>query len=78
MIAGGVVVLLAIGLAFGRRWIRPGAETGPIDSIAVLPFLNTSGTSDVDYLSDGIAETLTNSLTQIRGLRVVPRTLAAK
>jgi TolB-like protein/tetratricopeptide (TPR) repeat protein len=78
VIAGGVVVLLAIGLAFGRRWVRPGAETGPIDSIAVLPFVNASGTSDVDYLSDGIAETLTNSLTQIRGLRVVPRTLAAK
>ena len=49
-----------------------------IDSVAVLPFVNASGSPDADYLSDGITETLTNSLAQIRLLRVVPRTLAAK
>ncbi len=78
VIAGVTVVALAIGLAAGRRWITRAPASGPIDSIAVLPFVNASGTPDADYLSDGLAESLTNSLARIRGLRVVPRTLAAK
>ena len=78
VIAGSVVGLLALALIVSRRWIQPAADAGPIDSIAVLPFVNASGTPDADYLSEGLAETLTNSLTQVRGLRVIPRTLAAK
>jgi eukaryotic-like serine/threonine-protein kinase len=75
-VAVGAVLLIALGLTAWRRWMpRAG---GPIDSIAVLPFLNASGTPDADYLSEGIADTLTNNLSQIRGLRVVPRTLAAR
>ena len=76
-LAAGVVALIAIGWLFTRR---PAAvpASGPIDSIAVLPFVNASGSADADYLSDGLAETLTNSLTRVRGLRVVPRTLAAR
>ncbi len=44
-----------------------------IDSIAVLPFINDNGDSDVQYLTDGITENLINNLTQIPSLRVVPR-----
>jgi serine/threonine protein kinase/tetratricopeptide (TPR) repeat protein len=44
-----------------------------IDSVAVLPFENASGDPDAEYLSDGIAETLINSLAQLRKLRVLPR-----
>jgi TolB-like protein/Tfp pilus assembly protein PilF len=76
--AAVVIPIVVVALIGGRRWIWPAADAGQIDSIAVLPFVNGSGTSDADYLSDGIAETLTNSLTKVRGLRVVPRTLAAK
>ena len=77
--AGGVVLVLALLAAFGWRWMQPGpSDAGPMDSIAVLPFVNAGGSPDADYLSDGLAETLTNSLTQVKGLRVVPRTLAAK
>jgi non-specific serine/threonine protein kinase len=47
-----------------------------IDSVAVLPFANTSGDSEMEYLSDGITDSLINSLSQIRKLRVVPRSLA--
>jgi TolB-like protein/Tfp pilus assembly protein PilF len=77
-IAAITVIALALGLTVGWRWIAPGPASGPIDSIAVLPFVNASGTPDADYLSEGIADSLTNSLTKVRGLRVVPRTLAAK
>jgi TolB-like protein/Flp pilus assembly protein TadD len=41
--------------------------------VAVLPFENTSGDPDSEYLSDGITETLINSLTQLGRLRVPAR-----
>ena len=56
----------------GRRTLRPGA----IDSLVVLPFVNESGDPDADYLGQGIAETIINTLSQIRKLRVVPRATA--
>jgi serine/threonine protein kinase/cytochrome c-type biogenesis protein CcmH/NrfG len=47
-----------------------------IDSLAVLPLENASGDPEAEYLSDGIAETLINSLAQLRKIRVVPRAVA--
>jgi TolB-like protein/tRNA A-37 threonylcarbamoyl transferase component Bud32/Tfp pilus assembly protein PilF len=76
-LAAGVIGLVAIGWTLTQRMTAI-PTSGPIDSIAVLPFVNASGTADADYLSDGLAETLTNSLTRVRGLRVIPRTLAAR
>jgi eukaryotic-like serine/threonine-protein kinase len=42
-------------------------------SLAVLPFVNTAGETEADYLSDGITESIINSLSQLPKLRVVPR-----
>ena len=44
------------------------------DSIAVFPFENAGRDPDKEYLSDGITETIINSLARLRRLRVVPRT----
>jgi serine/threonine protein kinase len=44
-----------------------------IDSLAVLPFENASGEPANDYLSDGITETIINSLSKLPKVRVVPR-----
>ncbi len=44
-----------------------------LDAIAVLPFENSSGDPDSEYLSDGITETLINSLSQLGRLRVLAR-----
>jgi serine/threonine protein kinase/tetratricopeptide (TPR) repeat protein len=46
---------------------------GSLDSIAVLPFANGGGDPYTEYLSDGITESLINSLSHVSQLRVVPR-----
>ena len=47
-----------------------------IDSVAVLPFMNVAADPDTEYLSDGITESLINSLSQLPQLRVIPRSVA--
>jgi TolB-like protein/Tfp pilus assembly protein PilF len=42
----------------------------------VLPFVNASGDAANDYLSEGITETIINSLSKIPKIRVVPRGVA--
>jgi eukaryotic-like serine/threonine-protein kinase len=44
-----------------------------IDSLAVLPLVNATRDPDADYLSDGITESIINSLSKLPKLRVVPR-----
>ena len=44
-----------------------------IDSLAVLPLANVSGDSNMEYLSDGITESIINILSQLPKLRVMAR-----
>ena len=66
----GVAVVVLIGGFFGYRYFT---ATKQIESIAVMPFVNESGNADVEYLSDGMTETLIKSLSQIPNLNVKPR-----
>jgi eukaryotic-like serine/threonine-protein kinase len=54
--------------------LSPRAEA--IDSIAVLPLANVGGNPETEYLSDGISDSLINSLAQLSKLRVTARSLA--
>ena len=51
---------------------RAGSRT-QINSLAVMPFINVSGNSEIDYLTDGMTETLISSLSQIPNLNVKAR-----
>jgi serine/threonine protein kinase/tetratricopeptide (TPR) repeat protein len=42
-------------------------------SLAVLPFVNPAGDPEMEYLSEGITESLINGLSQLRKLRVMAR-----
>jgi TolB-like protein/Tfp pilus assembly protein PilF len=44
-----------------------------IDSLAILPFANASANPDAEYLSDGIAESIISSLSQLPRFRVMAR-----
>lgn len=52
------------------------ASDKALDSIAVLPVVNAANDPETEYLSDGITESLINSLSQFPQLRVVARTTA--
>jgi eukaryotic-like serine/threonine-protein kinase len=51
--------------------LRPQRISKIIDSLAVLPFENTNGDPDNEYLSDGITGSLINILATIPKLRVI-------
>ena len=69
------VVLLVLALIGSGYWYwsRRGAGGNQIDSIAVLPFVNESGNPEVEYLSDGMTESLINSLSNVPNLSVKAR-----
>ncbi len=71
----GLAVVLIPAVFLGYR-LLPFTESKQIESIAVMPFVNESGNADVDYLSDGMTETLINTLTQQPNLKVKPRSSA--
>jgi TolB-like protein/Tfp pilus assembly protein PilF len=67
----GIAVVI-LGIAF-LAYSFLTTSTKQINSIAVMPFVNESGDANVDYLSDGMTETLIRSLSQIPGLNVKSR-----
>ena len=68
-VIAAIVVLLIAGLVYSS-WSGTGRT---IDSLAVLPFLNASGDPNTEYLSDGIAESIIYSTSQLPDLKVMPR-----
>jgi serine/threonine protein kinase/Flp pilus assembly protein TadD len=56
---------------FRNSYFKPST---PITSLAVLPLANGSNDPNTDYLSDGITESIINSLSQLPDLKVMART----
>jgi len=53
--------------------LRTLPDTAPPRSLAVLPFVNTGGNPEMDYLSDGLTESIILKLSQLPELRVMAR-----
>ena len=79
-----LTLLLVIALAY---WLTSGSQRAEqargsrpaeqsIDSIVVLPLVNVTGDADTEYLSEGIAEDLINSLSRLSKPRVIARSTA--
>jgi len=74
LLALAVLVAVAAAVAyFAYSHFAGGGGAGAIRSIAVLPFTNADGNPDAEYLSDGISESLINSLSQLPGVKVIAR-----
>ncbi|HJZ80857.1 MAG TPA: hypothetical protein VKD91_10945 [Pyrinomonadaceae bacterium] len=68
-------VLMIVSVVGGFFYLR-GKRERTIESVAVLPFENRSGSADSEYLSDGLAESLIYRLSQLSNLKVTPRSSA--
>lgn len=64
------ILLLSVSTFFGYQFLTPNKQ---IQSIAVMPFINESAGKDVEYLSDGMTETLISSLSNIPQLSIKAR-----
>jgi TolB-like protein len=70
--AVGIILLGVISaLAYFGFFARGDAKQ--IESIAVMPFVNEGGNADVEYLSDGMTETLISSLSRLPNVSVKAR-----
>ena len=69
----GVLLVGVISTVGYFAFVSRGGSTKQISSIAVMPFVNESGNADVEYLSDGMTETLITSLSQLPNLAVKSR-----
>ena len=63
------------GYRFVAKMIEPeeNADGEAIDSLAVLPFVNASNDPNMEYLSDGITESIMNGLSHLPQLKVTAR-----
>jgi len=67
-----VAVAAILVLVLGGAWFYfSRSNENTIDSIAVLPFVNADGDPNMEYLSDGITESLTDSISQLPNLSVI-------
>ena len=74
-----VVSLVVIASRTGPAYLSRTFESRPAaNSIAVLPFQNVSGDQTIDYLSDGLSESLVNKLSSLPKLKVIAQAYSVR
>lgn len=70
-----IAAVIAVALIVGAYlyWPRGKNPAAPIESIAVMPFVNQNHDANIDYLVDGIPENIINSLSRLPNLKVMSR-----
>src|SRR5688572_29305761 len=78
-VAAAILVLAAAAVA-GISYMRSAGEESSAaaasagKSVAVLPFVNTSGDAENEHFSNGLTDELISALGQVQGLKVAART----
>jgi TolB-like protein/DNA-binding winged helix-turn-helix (wHTH) protein/Tfp pilus assembly protein PilF len=73
------LAILALGyFALTRFRSEPPNGAAPITTLAVLLFQNDSGDADLDYLAEGLSESLIDKLSQLPQLKVIARSSSFK
>jgi serine/threonine-protein kinase len=67
-----IVALAALAIGF---LARPYFRAAAIESLAVLPFENATGNPELDYISDGMTDSLINALARLPDLSVKARSI---
>jgi eukaryotic-like serine/threonine-protein kinase len=67
------LVVLIGGVTILGMYLRGRTASVAIKSIAVMPFINEGGNAELEYLSDGMTDTLISSLSQLPNLNVKAR-----
>ncbi|HXM35627.1 MAG TPA: protein kinase [Pyrinomonadaceae bacterium] len=68
-----LIILIAGGVGTALYLRSHTSASTTIKSIAVMPFINGGNNADIEYLSDGMTETLINTLSQLPDLSVKAR-----
>ena len=74
LIAGVIGILLVTALGVGSYFYYGRDSAAKIEAIAVMPFVNDSGNAEIEYLSDGMTDTLISSLSELPNVKVKART----
>ncbi|HVI09858.1 MAG TPA: protein kinase [Candidatus Binatia bacterium] len=69
----GIAALVVVGALGAVYFLRGRSSAKEITSLAVLPFVNATGDSGNEYLSDGLTDSLISSLSQLPNIKVMAR-----
>ncbi len=68
---GGVLVIVLVATVAGYFLFFKHEE--PLTSLAVMPFVNATGDQSLEYLADGVTESIISNLSRLSNLRVMSR-----
>ena len=71
LVAIAIVIAVMSVYLYTSRKTTIASTNEAIDSVAVLPFVNVNNDANVEYLSDGISDSIIGSLSQLPNLRKI-------